>query len=451
MKIVRLQSENVKRITAVDIAPDGNLIVIGGKNGMGKSSVLDSIAYALGGQALVPTEPIRQGETEAKVVVHLEELTITRKFKRDPHWSCGAHSPDDPMHADCVLSFGPTTSTLVVTNKDGAKYPSPQNVLDRLLSGLTFDPLAFAHSVAKDQASVLRSLVGIDESELNKQRALAFALRTDLNKQFKQQEVLVKSAAFFKDAPSEGVSTAAISKMMTDAEQRRQLASDAAMELRAVKEQYATTKQRYDTVLDTIAKLTKQLNDAKNLAGELDSELCIIAAKVSDATLAEGTARSAVPDTLDLQTKLADIEKVNQQVQANEKRNALVARLSELERAVKEKTDEITSIDAAKEQMLTAARFPVQGLGLSESGVTFNGLPLEQASSSEQLHISVAIGLALNPSLKVLLVRNGNTLDHESLATVGKMATEAEAQVWMEYVSEDGQGVSVMIEDGHVK
>jgi hypothetical protein len=92
----------------------------------------------------------------------------------------------------------------------------------------------------------------------------------------------------------------------------------------------------------------------------------------------------------------------------------------------------------------------VPGLGLSDDGVTFGGLPFAQASSSEQLRVSVAIGLALNPKLKVLLIRNGNMLDDDSLKAVAAQAEEAGAQVWCEWVTSNPEGVSVMIEDGRV-
>src|SRR5258706_15795265 len=83
MKIVKLVAENVKRLHAVTIEPDGALVTVGGKNGAGKSSVLDSIAWALGGEKLVPPEPIRSGESEAKIVVDLGDLVVTRRFKRE--------------------------------------------------------------------------------------------------------------------------------------------------------------------------------------------------------------------------------------------------------------------------------------------------------------------------------------------------------------------------------
>jgi hypothetical protein len=93
---------------------------------------------------------------------------------------------------------------------------------------------------------------------------------------------------------------------------------------------------------------------------------------------------------------------------------------------------------------------PVTGLGLSEDGVTLNGLPLDQASAAEQLRVSVAIGIAMNPRLRVLLLRDASLLDRDSLALLADMAKAAGAQVWLERV-EDDSATAVVIEDGMVK
>ena len=94
---------------------------------------------------------------------------------------------------------------------------------------------------------------------------------------------------------------------------------------------------------------------------------------------------------------------------------------------------------------------PVPGLELGDDYVMFNKVPLEQSSTAEQLRVSVAIGLSLNPKLRVLLIRNGNMLDEDSMALVAKQAEEANAQLWCEYVTADAEGCSVFIEDGEVK
>ena len=84
MKINRLEIENVKRIHAVMIEPskDG-LTIIGGKNRQGKSSVLDAIAWALGGNKYKPTQAANADSTippRLKVIMD-NGLVVERKGK----------------------------------------------------------------------------------------------------------------------------------------------------------------------------------------------------------------------------------------------------------------------------------------------------------------------------------------------------------------------------------
>jgi hypothetical protein len=123
--------------------------------------------------------------------------------------------------------------------------------------------------------------------------------------------------------------------------------------------------------------------------------------------------------------------------------------LIEAETEAAELEADIAAVDAAKAEALRQARFPVPGLAFTaDGGVTLNDLPLEQASSAEQLRVSLAMGIALNPRLKVLLIRDGSLLDETSMRLIAEMAEQAGAQVWIEIVSTGGVGI--VIEDGQV-
>ena len=156
------------------------------------------------------------------------------------------------------------------------------------------------------------------------------------------------------------------------------------------------------------------------------------------------------PDLADIRKRISQAEMINERVRLAKDRAALDAQLQTIKKSSEELTEKLTEIDQRKANLLSEAKFPVPGLGFDGDEVTLDDLPLQQASSAEQLRVSVAMGLSLNPKLRVMLVRDGSLLDEESLAMVAKMSEEADAQIWIEQVDR-GQKVGVVIEDGHVE
>ena len=139
MKIVKLQAQNIKNLKAIEITPDGNVIQLTGKNGAGKSAILDAIFSGLTGAKI--DDVIRHGEEKGNVEINLGEFIIKRVYKKDG-------------------------DRLEITNPEGLKYTSPQTMLDKLLGKLTFDPLSFKDMKPIKQKEVLMNMVGLDFSDL---------------------------------------------------------------------------------------------------------------------------------------------------------------------------------------------------------------------------------------------------------------------------------------------
>ena len=462
MKIIKLVAENVKRLHAVSITPDGNLITIGGKNGAGKSSVLDSIAYAMGGAQLVPSEPIRSGESEAKIVVDLGDLVVTRKFTRDrAACDCIASGNDakpkqhgaDPHAKNCSVYIGPmgeTRSTLAVTNKDGARYPSPQAVLDKLLGKLTFDPLAFARAEPKEQDAILRRLVGLDVAPIEARRKAAADQRAMLKKTHAIKAAQLAAMPFVNDTPAAEIPMEEISNEMLAAERLRKAAEDAERKADSALDAIRSTEKDCEVNHARISELRDRINALERAATSLSDRLQDEQKRYEAFQIVATAARAAVPDADAIRAKIKNTETMNAAVRANQKRDVADVEVKAMAAQIAETDEQVKQADQDKVNALTAATFPVPGLGLGDDGVMFNGHPFEQAGSAEQVRVSVAIGVALNPQLKVLLIRNGNMLDKASLASVAEQAEAAGMQVWVEMVAEDKDGMTVMMVDGEV-
>jgi DNA repair exonuclease SbcCD ATPase subunit len=428
VKIVRLQAENVKRLKAVEVAPTGELVVVGGKNDAGKSSLLDAIEMAMGGEAATPPQPVRRGEKAAKVVLDLGDLVVTRTFT-----AAGGRK-------------------LVVENKEGARFKSPQAMLDRLYGELAFDPLAFERLDPKPQADVLRRLVGLDMTALDGRRADLYEQRTEANREVKALQVTVDSVTPWADAPAQEVSIEALANQLAEAEKLQQIAVQRGVVVRDARSSREAAALRRQGVVNEMAAIEKRLADLRVALGEADEDLSQRDAGIQVAEVAVADALAAVPDTAALRDQLALAERTNGKVRQNAQ-HAEVVRMLEAAKAVADGLDaRIAGIDAEREAMLAAAEFPVPGLGIGPDGVTLDGLPFEQASTSDRLRVSVAIGLASKPELKVLLVRDGSLLGEGKLQLLAEMAKAAGAQVWLEMLQEAPDGrTTVFIEDGSVQ
>jgi energy-coupling factor transporter ATP-binding protein EcfA2 len=422
-KIIKLTSENVKRLQAVEISPQGNVIVIGGRNGQGKSSVLDSIQYALGGDPSAPM-PVRRGEDKAKIVLDLGDLIVRRTF----------------------TAAGGTT--LTVTNADGVRQVSPQAILDKLVGKLTFDPLEFARQKPALQAATLRQLVGINTTALDEEREKLYDERTNVNRDAKTLEARLGQLQKHEGVPDTETSTAEIL-----AEQQKAADHNAANQnLRRIADQRKTVYQNAKDEADrTAEEIQRHKDEITRLESLHKQQTARATAEEANAKAAEDKAAAAVDEDLTpFREKAASAEAINQKIRDNRTRADVVRQFKVKTEQAEKLTAQIEAIDAKKRKTITDAKFPIDGMSFDAAGgVTLGGIPFEQCSSAEQLRVSVAIGLALNPKLRVLLIRDGSLLDEDSLKLMLEMAEKADAQVWLERVGDDAT-TSVVIEDGTV-
>jgi hypothetical protein len=156
------------------------------------------------------------------------------------------------------------------------------------------------------------------------------------------------------------------------------------------------------------------------------------------------------PDVDQARGVLELAESVNLKVRQNQIHKAVADDLALFRDRHAMLTRSIEKCDERKAEMIVSAKYPVDGLVPDDDGVTLNGVPFEQASHAEQLQCSVSIGIALNPKLKVLLVRDGSALDPKSLDVIMKTASDAGAQLWIERVGH-GDECTVIIDDGQVR
>lgn len=416
MKIIQLTAENVKRLIAVEIRPDGNLVQITGKNGQGKTSVLDAIWWAIGGAKHIQSAPIRRGANQAKIRLDMGEIVVTRTFKREKD------------------SEGYTTKLEVV----GAVKGTPQSMLDSLLDSLAFDPLAFARMDAKAQVEILKKhVVGFDFDRNAAENSIDFSARTEKNRKAKELRIQADQILVTDKTPTERIDETALVQKLADAGKH-----NADVRLRAANRQQMTID--ISSKLSTASGLRAESDALLRQADSIEAEASRMTARLS--------AAQPLPDLIvvdEIQSVIQTARIVNEQVARRERKTKLEQEAVSAEAEARMLTDRMAIREQLKIRAISEAKLPVEGITFSDDEILLNGVPLNQASDAEQLRTSCALAMAGHPALRVIRVRDGSLLDDESLALLAKMADERDYQVWIERV-EPGK-VGFVIEDGQVK
>ena len=462
MKITQLTIENFKKISVVQITPDGNMVQITGKNAQGKTSVLDSITAALEGQSAICWRPVRKGEKQARITLAMGEYIVTRTFK---------------YHDDT----GETTTQLRV-ERDGFNAPSPQKMLDGFLDSLSFDPLAFTRMKPREQFEALRSFVpGVDFDAIDAANKADFAKRAEVNRDAKQARAVAAQIVVPDGLPAEPIDDLALLADMQRTAQhnadldrevdRRTLESTtlgklkdeiaAGVDTSGYRAAVAAERDRQlEDIQRQIAALNARADEVANEAMRRMDEIESAAVAKLDRLTSELATRQAdfealpsLPDRLDADAIRRQIEgarAMNAAIQQRDLRDRQIANAEALEAQSDALTKAMEARTADKQAKVAAAKLPVAGITFGDGAILLDGLPLDQASDARQLRTSIAIAMARQPKLRVFRVRDGSLLDEDGLRLLAGLADEHNCQVWVERVDSTG-AVGFVLEDGHLK
>lgn len=409
VKINKLEIENVKRVKAVAIEPTPNgLTVIGGNNGQGKTSVLDAIAWALGGNKYKPTKAQREGS------VTPPSLQIT-------------------MNNGLIVKRDGKNSSLKVIDPTGRK--AGQQLLNEFVEELAINLPKFLEASDKGKAETLLQIIGVGDElfELDSAEARLYNDRRAIGQIADQKKKFALEKPYYTDAPDELVS---VSELIQ--QQQAILARNG--ENQRKREQVTKISQDLDLANQIVNSLKKQLQEAEEKQAKLQADLEV--AHKSAADLKDES-------TAELEKQLAEIDEINRRVRANLDKEKAESDAKEFKEKYDSLTAEIEEIRAKRTDLLSKADLPLPGLSVMDGKLTYNNQQWDNMSSSEQLRVATAIVRKLKPDCGFVLLDKLEQMDLQTMNEFGKWLEKEGLQGIATRVS-TGDECEIIIEDGYV-
>lgn len=401
VKINELELENVKRIKAVKVEPsERGLTIIGGRNNQGKTSVLDSIAWALGGNRFRPSQAARDGSV---IPPHLRVK----------------------LSNGIVVERAGKNSDLKVIDPDGRR--GGQQLLDEFVEQLALDLPRFMQSSPKEKANTLLRIIGVGDQlyTLERQEAELYSRRHAIGQIADQKSKFAKEMPDFPGVPKEPVSASELIRQQQDilaanGENQRKRAKAAQLE---------AEKQRLRRALDEMQEKY-----------DIVCRDCDIASKDAIDLLDQSTE--------ELERNIQNIEDINRKVRANLDKEKAAADAAEYWNQYAALTTEIERVRQSRMDLLQGAKLPLPGLSVEEGELTYQGKRWDNLSGSDQLKVSTAIVRAINPKCGFVLLDKLEQMDLETLREFGAWAESEGLQCIATRVSTGGE-CSIIIEDGY--
>jgi DNA repair exonuclease SbcCD ATPase subunit len=435
LRILRLDVENILRVVAVRFCTDRRAVELTGKNRQGKSSVIDAIWMALGGEKMIPPDPIHDGAEVGRIVLDLGDdaglqYRVARKIVK---------SDNDKGFA----------TSLTIESADGARFSNPQKLLNSFIGALSCDPLDFIAMKPREQFDLLKKFVaGVDFDAIAKANADDFKTRTDVNRDAKAKRVQADGIRIDPDAPTARQDEAKLVAELATAGETNAKVERFRAAIEARKQRASVLDAAAESARQRVEDLKKQIASLEAAADRDENEAANIRLEVADAAMPTPV------DTADLTARINAARDANARFDAAERARADRTRLdseaSALEKQSADLTKAMADREAAKEKAVAEAKMPVAGISFGDGAILLDGHPLAQASQAQKLNLAIAIAVALQPRLRFITTKNAALLDDDSWQALVRLADEQNLMIIAETVNSQ-RPTAVVIEDGHVR
>lgn len=413
-KIAKLEIENVKRVKALRLEPTKNgLTILGGKNGQGKTSVLDSIAWALGGNAKRPSQPNREGS------VNDPYLKVT-------------------MDNGLIVERKGKNSDLKVTDPSGQNHG--QALLNTFVEELAIDLPKFMESSNKEKANILLKIIGVGDQlqSLEMKEKELYDERTAIGRIANQKAKYADELPYYDDAPDDYIKASELVQQQQEILARNGRNQELRREAKNLEERVENQKSLIQQKKEQIERLQNELTEMEEVHSQTLTDLD---------TAQKTTSQLQDESTKEIEDNIAEIEEINEKVKTNQNKDLAEDEARKYKREYDELSDKINVIRQDKNKLLSDANLPLPELSVEDGELIFKGQKWDNMSSSEQLRVSTAIVRQLKPQCGFVLIDKLEMMDQETLQEFGKWLESEGLQAIAARVS-TGEECTIIIENG---
>lgn len=416
IRINKLEIENVKRVKAVKLKPsDTGLTIIGGNNQQGKTSVLDAITWALGGNKYRPSN----AKNESSVIPPIIKLTMSNGL---------------------VVERKGKNSDLKVIDPRGEK--AGQQLLDSFVEELALNLPKFMNQSSKEKANTLLQIIGVGDklAELEQEEKEAYNQRHAIGQIADQKEKYAKEQVYYPDAPQQLVSASDLIKRQQEILAKNGQNQIHRNNLKELEASQVLDKEKYEQITAKIEELTREKEGLGSLINSRADNI-EIAKKTVEELQDESTA--------ELEASIENIEQLNEKVRANLSKEKAEEDAQGYRDQYSKLSTIINDIRKKKTDLLNSANLPLEGLMIDDRELLYKGYKWDSMSGAEQLKVATAIVRKLNPDCGFVLMDKLEQMDLDTLKEFGQWLEQEGLQVIATRVSK-GDECSIIIEDGHV-
>ena len=416
--LLGLKAEQFKRLELVELDFTGQTgtYAVMGANEAGKSSLLDALESVLAGRKATKFEqPIHDDGAEARIVATFDDIIVTRTFKKDK------------------------PPTITVTGTDGRRFANTEEIIKALYAHVALDPLAFSRLKDDEQVATLLPLIGYDPAKDDTAAFTARAERTAVGRD--------RDAA---KARRDGITLPKLTEPLPAA----------LVSVAALSDELAVALGKNNEHEHTRAAIDRQ----DDIVASYDQQIEALVLELANTRTAWGTAMderkrmqrlaslSELVDVEPIRAAILNAETTNNNITQRDEHARLDKDYQQLVREYVVFTAAIDKIAERKKKALAEAKMPVLKLTIDPESnlLMLAGTPFSQSSTGVKIRIGVAIAMALNPDLRLIIIRDASLLDAGNRKIIDDIAKANKFLVLMELADENAP-VGVVIEQGTVR